>query len=95
MGDWDVSLNTSITAFKLSASPDDELECMDRTIGLVLCYPTFDHVDVPEAMAYYSFISVYLFKIFFFYKLHKYMSQLWNELIILCKELYGWDLEIV
>ena len=62
MGDCEVSLNTSITAFKLSASPDDELECMARKIGLVLCYPTFEHVS----LAYNSYISVYLFKIFFF-----------------------------
>ena len=65
MGDCEVSLNTSITAFKLSASPDDELEWMARLIGLVLCYPTIYHVDLPDSLAYYSFLFVYLFKILF------------------------------
>ena len=77
MGDCEVSLNTSITAFKLSASPDDELEWMARLIGQIFSYPTIDHVDLLDSLAYYSFISVYLFKILFFlYTLREYICLL-------------------
>ena len=36
-------------------------------IGQVFSYPTIDHVYLPDSLACYSFISVYLFKIFFFF----------------------------
>ena len=65
MGDCEVSLPTSIITSKLSVCPNDELECMASQIGLVFGYSTMDHVDLPEALAYYSFLFVYLFKILF------------------------------